>query len=236
MSAPDKERKQPIITTTGKRGYIRICVRCGKTLVGVGQRTKYCPECRAEVNREAAMDYKARNPEKVQAAYERRQAAKRLPVYCQRCGCEIPGAPRQTQKWCPDCKRAVKAQQSAESWKRRSEICRNTQGQIVCKRCGKVIENRNGRQLYCADCRVEVDKELKAARYERQKLAQKEASADAESRKHVKKSPYAAGEDRLKLLTRVADWQGLTYGQLMAKPQGEREVLILTYKSLHHVP
>ena len=234
MSAPDKER-QPIITTTGKRGYIRICVRCGKTLVGVGQRTKYCPECRAEVYREAAMDYKARNPEKVQAAYERRQAAKRLPVYCQRCGCEILGA-RQTQKWCPDCKKAVKAQQSAESWKRRSEICRNAQGQIVCKRCGKVIENRNGRQLYCADCRVEVDKELKAARYERQKLAQKEAGSDAENRKHVKKSPYAAGEDRLKLLTRVADWQGLTYGQLMAKPQGERETLILTYKSLHHVP
>ena len=186
MSAPDKER-QPIITTTGKRGYIRICVRCGKTLVGVGQRTKYCPECRAEVYREAAMDYKARNPEKVQAAYERRQAAKRLPVYCQRCGCEIPGTPRRTQKWCPDCKKAIKAQQSAESWKRRSEICRNAQGQIVCKRCGKVIENRNGRQLYCADCRVEVDKELKAARYERQKLAQKEAGSDAENRKHVKK-------------------------------------------------
>lgn len=231
MSAPDKER-QPIITTTGKRGYIRICVRCGKTLVGVGQRTKYCPECRAEVYREAAMDYKARNPEKVQAAYERRQAAKRLPVYCQRCGCEIPGTPRRTQKWCPDCKKAIKAQQSAESWKRRSEICRNAQGQIVCKRCGKEIKNRNGRQLYCADCHVEVDKELKAARYERQKLEQKEA----EPRKHVKKTPYAAGEDRLKLLTRVADWQGLTYGQLMAKPQGERETLILTYKSLHHVP
>ena len=235
MSAPDKER-QPIITTTGKRGYIRICVRCEKTLVGVGQRTKYCPECRAEVNREAARDYKARNPEKVQAAYERRQAAKRLPVYCQRCGCEIPGTPRRTQKWCPDCKKAVKAQQSAESRKRRSEICRNAQGQIVCKRCGKVIENRNGRQLYCADCRAEVDKELKAVRYERQKLAQKEADTDAEPRKHVKKSPYAAGEDRLKLLTRVADWQGLTYGQLMAKPQGERETLILTYKALHHVP
>lgn len=230
MSALGKER-QPIITTTGKRGYIRICVRCGKTLVGVGQRTKYCPECRAEVYREAAMDYKARNPEKVQAAYERRQAAKRLPVYCQRCGCEIPGAPRRTQKWCPDCKKAIKAQQSAESWKRRSEICRNAQGQIVCKRCGKVIENRNGRQLYCADCRVEVDKELKAARYERQKLAQKEAGTDAEPRKHVKKSPYAAGEDRLKLLTRVADWQGLTYGQLMLKSQAEREALIIAYKT-----
>ena len=229
MSAPDKER-QPIITTTGKRGYIRICVRCGKTLVGVGQRTKYCPECRAEVYREAAMDYKARNPEKVQAAYERRQAAKRLPVYCQRCGCEIPNATHR-QKWCPDCIKAIKSKQSAESRKRRSEICRNAQGQIACKRCGKVIENRNGRQLYCLECRAEVDKELKAARYERQKLAQKEAGSDAENRKHVKKSPYAAGEDRLKLLTRVADWQGLTYGQLMLKSPAAREALILDYKA-----
>lgn len=234
MSALDKER-QPIITTTGKRGYIRICVRCGKTLVGVGQRTKYCPECRAEVYREAAMDYKARNPEKVQAAYERRKAAKRLPVYCQRCGCEIPGTPRRTQKWCLDCKKAIKAQQSAESRKRRSEICRNAQGQIVCKRCGKVIENRNGRQLYCADCRVEVDKELKAARYERQKLAQKEAGSDAENRKHVKKT-YSANEERLLLLSRVADWQGINYGDLMIMPQDKREALILTYKALHHVP
>ena len=234
MSAPDKER-QPIITTTGKRGYIRICVRCGKTLVGVGQRTKYCPECRAEGYREAAMDYKARNPEKVQAAYERRQAAKRLPVYCQRCGCEIPGTPRRTQKWCPDCKKAVKAQQSAESRKRRSEICRNAQGQIVCKRCGKVIENRNGRQLYCPECRAEVDKELKIARYERQKLAQKEVGSDTENRKHVKKT-YSANEERLLLLSRVADWQGINYGDLMIMPQDKREALILTYKALHHVP
>ena len=72
MSATDKEPK-PLGSTSGKRGYIRTCVRCGVTLYGVGRRAKYCPECRAEVNREMAMDYRTRNPEKVRAAYERKR-------------------------------------------------------------------------------------------------------------------------------------------------------------------
>lgn len=76
MSAPDKE-PQPLGSTSGKRGYIRTCVRCGVTLYGVGRRAKYCPECRADVNREMAMDYRTRNPEKVRAAYERRKEAAR---------------------------------------------------------------------------------------------------------------------------------------------------------------
>lgn len=39
---------QPLGSTSGKRGYIRICVVCGKQLRGVGCRTKYCPESRHE--------------------------------------------------------------------------------------------------------------------------------------------------------------------------------------------
>ena len=42
---------QPLGSRSGKRGYIRICVICGRELRGVGSRTKYCPDCRAEVNR-----------------------------------------------------------------------------------------------------------------------------------------------------------------------------------------
>ena len=42
---------QPLGSRSGKRGYIRICVVCGKRLQGVGRRTMYCPDCRAEVNR-----------------------------------------------------------------------------------------------------------------------------------------------------------------------------------------
>ena len=42
---------QSLGSTSGKRWYIRTCVRCGVTLYGVGSHTKYCPDCRAEVNR-----------------------------------------------------------------------------------------------------------------------------------------------------------------------------------------
>lgn len=42
---------QPLGSRSGKRGYIRICVICGRELRGVGSHTKYCPDCRAEVNR-----------------------------------------------------------------------------------------------------------------------------------------------------------------------------------------
>ena len=50
MSAPAKE-SQPLGSRSGKRGYIRICTICGRELRGVGSHTKYCPDCRAEVNR-----------------------------------------------------------------------------------------------------------------------------------------------------------------------------------------
>ena len=39
---------QPLGSRSGKRGYIRICVVCGKQLLGVGRSAKYCPECRRE--------------------------------------------------------------------------------------------------------------------------------------------------------------------------------------------
>ena len=168
MSAPDKE-PQPLGSTSGKRGYIRTCVRCGVALYGVGRRAKYCSECRAEVNREMVMDYMTRNPEKVRAAYERRKAATWTPVYCQRCGCEIPNATRR-QKWCPDCIRAVKAQQSRQSYIRRHEAASAT------------------------------------------------------------KAKAQVGEDRLRLLSNVADWAGISYGRLMAKSPEARAALIQQYQ------
>lgn len=228
---------QPLGSTSGKRGYIRTCVRCGVALYGVGRRAKYCPECRAEVNREMAMDYRTRNPEKVQAAYERRQAAKRLPVYCQRCGCEIPGTPRQTQKWCQDCKKAVKAQQSRQTYIRRHEAAPAAK-QLICQRCGQPFEVPSAcytRAKYCPACRPIVESEQRAASYERRKSARSFAGpymtnprpADVAARAAAKAQ---AGEDRLRLLSNVADWAGITYGKLMLKSQAEREALILEYK------
>lgn len=236
MSAPDKER-QPIITTTGKRGYIRICVRCGKTLVGVGQRTKYCPECRAEVYREMAMDYRTRNPEKVRAAYERRKEAARTQVYCQRCGCEIDD-PKPQQKWCQDCKKAIKAQQSRQSYIRRHEAASATK-QLICQRCGQSFDVSSAgyaRAKYCLACRPIVESEQHAASYERKKSARTFAGpymtnprpADVAARASAKAQ---VGEDRLRLLSNVAIWAGISYGQLMLKSPAEREAIILAYKA-----
>ena len=236
MSAPDKE-PQPLGSTSGKRGYIRTCVRCGVTLYGVGRRAKYCPECRAEVYREMAMDYRSRNPEKVRAAYERQKEAARTQVYCQRCGVEIKDA-RPQQKWCADCKKAIKAQQSRESYIRRHEAAPATK-QLICQRCGQSFDVSSAgyaRAKYCLACRPVVEAEQHAAGYERKKAARSFAGpymtnprpADVAARAAAKAQ---VGEDRLRLLSNVADWAGISYGQLMLKSPAEREALILAYKA-----
>ena len=236
MSAPDKE-PQPLDSTSGKRGYIRTCVRCGVTLYGVGRRAKYCPECRADVNREMAMDYRTRNPEKVRAAYERQKEAARTQVYCQRCGVEIKDA-RPQQKWCADCKKAIKAQQSRESYIRRHEAAPATK-QLICQRCGQSFDVSSAgyaRAKYCLACRPVVEAEQHAADYERKKAARSFSGpymtnprpADVATRAAAKAQ---AGEDRLRLLSNVADWAGISYGQLMLKSPAEREALILAYKA-----
>lgn len=229
---------QPLGSTSSKRGYIRTCVRCGVTLYGVGRRAKYCPECRAEVNREMAMDYRSRNPEKVRAAYERQKEAARTQVYCQRCGCEIDD-PKPQQKWCQDCKKAVKAQQSRQSYIRRHEAAPATK-QLICQRCGQPFEVPSAwcytRAKYCLACRPIVESEQRAASYERKKSARSFAGpymtnprpADVAARAAAKAQ---VGEDRLRLLSNVADWSGISYGQLMLKSPAEREVLILAYKA-----
>ena len=236
MSAPDKE-PQPLGSTSGTRGYIRTCVRCGVTLYGVGRRAKYCPKCRADVNREMVMDYRTRNPEKVRAAYERRKAATWTPVYCQRCGCEIPNATHR-QKWCPDCIKAIKSQQSRQSYIRRHEAAPATK-QLICQRCGQSFNVSSvgyGRAKYSPACRPVVESEQHAAAYERKKAARTFAGpymtnprpADVATRAAAKAQ---VGEDRLRLLSNVADWAGITYGKLMLKSQAERDALILEYKA-----
>lgn len=228
---------QPQGSTSGKRGYIRTCVRCGVTLYGVGRRAKYCSECRAEVNREMAMDYRTRNPEKVRAAYERRKEAARTQVYCQRCGCEIDD-PKPQQKWCQDCKKAIKAQQSRESYIRRHEAAPATK-QLICQRCGQPFEVPSvgyARAKYCLACRSIVESEQHAASYERKKSARTFAGpymthsrpADVAARASVKAE---AGENRLRMLSNAADWAGISYGQLMLKSPAEREALVLAYKA-----
>ena len=169
---------QPLGSHSGKRGYIRVCVRCGKELQGVGRNAKYCPACRAQVNREMALDYKARNPEKVRAAYERRKAATWTPVYCQRCGCEITNTTHR-QKWCSDCRRAVKTMRQAQYLQRKLDPAIPRPSDIA----------RQARSL------TETN--------------------DAE----------------LRLNSNVANWAGISYGQLMLKSPAEREAIVLAYKA-----
>ena len=47
---------QPLGSRSGKRGYIRICVVCGKQLRGVGCRAKYCPACRRQRDNQKARE------------------------------------------------------------------------------------------------------------------------------------------------------------------------------------
>ena len=68
MSATKSAEPQPLGGTSGKRGYIRTCVRCGVTLYGVGRRAKYCPECRDEVRREKDREYYRRSKARARAA------------------------------------------------------------------------------------------------------------------------------------------------------------------------
>ena len=224
-------------STSDKRWYIRTCVRCGVTLYGVGRRAKYCPACRADVNREMAMDYRTRNPEKVRAAYKRRKEAARTQVYCQRCGCKIDD-PKPQQKWCQDCKKAIKAQQSRQSYLRRHEAAPATK-LLICQRCGQPFEVPSAgyaRAKCCPVCRPVVEAEQHAAGYERKKAARSFAGpymtnprpADVATRAAAKAQ---VGEDRLRLLSNVADWAGISYGQLMLKSPAEREALILAYKA-----
>lgn len=167
----------------------------------------------------------------------KRKADTRTPVYCQRCGCEIPNATRR-QKWCPDCIRAIKSQQSRQSYLRRHNAAPATK-QLICQRCGQPFEVPSAcytRSKYCLACRPIVESEQRAARYERKKSARTFAGPYMTNSRPADVATCAAakaqvGEDRLRLLSNVADWAGISYGQLMLKSQAEREALILEYKA-----
>ena len=81
-----------------------------------------------------------------------------------------------------------------------------------------------------------MEAEQHAAGYERKKAARSFAGpymtnprpADVATRAAAKAQ---VGEDRLRLLSNVADWAGISYGQLMLKSPSAREALILDYKS-----
>ena len=200
----------------------------------VGRNAKYCLLCRGEVYRERARAYRASHH--ASADTGACPSAQKI-RFCQRCGVEIKDA-RPQQKWCADCHKAVKAQQSRQSYIRRHEAAPATK-QLICQRCGQSFDVSSAgyaRAKYCPVCRPVVEAEQHAAGYERKKAARSfggpymtnSRPADVATRAAAKAQ---VGEDRLRLLSNVADWAGITYGKLMLKSQAEREELIQAYKA-----
>ena len=110
---------------------------------------------------------------------------------------------------------------------------------MICQRCGQSFDVSSAGYAsakYCLACRPVVESEQHSAGYERKKAARSFAGpymtnprpADVAARAAAKAQ---VGEDRLRLLSNVADWVGISYGQLMLKSPAEREVLILAYKT-----
>lgn len=44
--------KKYFLSRSGKRGYIRVCQRCGEVLYNVGKTTKWCFDCKKEIYNE----------------------------------------------------------------------------------------------------------------------------------------------------------------------------------------
>ena len=55
---PKPKEPQPLGSTSGKRGYTRTCLACGKVMHGVGRSAKYCPDCRRERDKQKARERK----------------------------------------------------------------------------------------------------------------------------------------------------------------------------------
>ena len=105
---------------------------------------------------------------------------------------------------------------------------RSTRGPVYCHRCGCEIADPKPRQKYCADCYHAV-KAMRQAQSRQRKLSPdipRPSDVARQARSRTK-----ANEAELRLLSGVADWAGISYGQLMLKSPATREALILDYKA-----
>ena len=87
-----------------------------------------------------------------------------------------------------------------------------------CLRCGAYYTPTGTSQKYCPDCRLAVRAQQSSAYYQKQKAA---AQANRE---------VTTREASLRLLARVADWAGISYGRLMAKSSEARAALVQQYQ------
>ena len=87
-----------------------------------------------------------------------------------------------------------------------------------CVRCGSYYTPTGRSQKYCPDCRLAVRAQQSSAYYQKQK-------AIAQANREV-----ITREASLRLLARVADWAGISYGALMAKSPDARAALVRQYQ------
>ena len=84
-----------------------------------------------------------------------------------------------------------------------------------CVRCGSYYTPTGAHQKYCPDCRLAVRAQQSSAYYQKQKAAL---------------AKVITREASLRLLARVADWAGISYGALMAKSPNARAALVRQYQ------
>lgn len=84
-----------------------------------------------------------------------------------------------------------------------------------CVRCGSYYTPTGAHQKYCPDCRLAVRAQQSSAYYQKQKAAL---------------AKVITREASLRLLARVADWAGISYGALMAKSPDARAALVRQYQ------
>ena len=91
-------------------------------------------------------------------------------------------------------------------------------GKIRCCRCcGAYYTPTGPNQKYCPDCRLAIRAQQARAYYKKQ-------TANQLNREVVTR------EASLRLLARVADWAGISYGALMAKSPDARAALVRQYQ------
>lgn len=205
MSAPAKE-PQPLGSTSGKRGYIRVCVRCGVTLYGVGRRAMYCPECRRIVANE-----KSRQRERL-----KRERARRSPTgpdvrevaaqadasgmtygqYVAR-GC-LTNRPKATAKARP----------------------RDDAQPRFCQRCGVEIADPKRGQKYCDECRPIV-KAMQTAESARRRRKAVEASSAIQCQRGGKPIEHPRGPQKYCLDCRIAMDKELAASPAALRPYKE---------------
>ena len=85
----------------------------------------------------------------------------------------------------------------------------------ACLRCGSYYTPTGRSQKYCPDCRLAVRAQQSSAYYQKQKAAL---------------TKVITREASQRLLARVADWAGISYGALMAKSPDARAALVRQYQ------